>query len=70
LDIEGDFSLFSLNLSIYRTDKSDYRKVGKNNFLSLYAYSDFMTNMKEESFFQFGVGLSYSFIFNRTNKYN
>tara|TARA_B110000503_G_scaffold71934_1_gene111414 strand:+ start:977 stop:2467 length:1491 start_codon:yes stop_codon:yes gene_type:complete len=70
LDIEGDFSLFSLNISILRTDKSYYNNPGKNNFLSLYAYSDFMTNMKEESFFQFGIGLSYSFIFNRTNKYD
>ena len=69
LDIEGDFSLFSLSLSILKTDKFSYGKVGKKNFLSLYAYSDFMTDMKEDSFIQVGLGLSYSFIFNRTNNY-
>jgi hypothetical protein len=69
LDIEDDFSLFSLNLSILKTDKLSYSKVGKKNFLSLYAYSDFMTDMKDEYFYQFGLGVSYSFVFNRTNNY-
>ena len=69
LGIEDDFSLFSLNLSILKTDKLSYSKVGKKNFLSLYAYSDFMTDMKEEYFYQFGLGVSYSFVFNRTNNY-
>jgi hypothetical protein len=61
-------NLLSLKLGIFRSDKL-LDKYSKSNYLDIFVIGDYLSDFKDNTLIQVGVGINYNLAFNRTRKY-
>lgn len=63
-----NFNLVSVKLGIFRSDKL-LNKYSKSNYLDIFILGDYLSDFKDNTLIQVGVGVNLNLAFNRTGKY-
>ncbi len=63
-----NLNLVSLKLGLFRSDKL-LDKYSKSNYLDIFVFGDYLSDFKDNTFVQVGIGVNYNLAFNRTGKY-
>lgn len=68
-NLSNDLALLGMKLTLIRTDRLTANKFGKINNLGISIFGDYLTDFKDSTSLQFGIGLNYDICLKRTGKY-